>query len=431
MVIPNDIQRVLLQAYVSLRGKVMNIRQYMKLKKESAEETENNTMTEDINKEYAQRLKKHRTTIALGTIILVIILLAGGAAFYSYSISMQYDGVQIVKSVDRADAETAQYVPYAQGMLKYSNDGAAYIGADLSEKWNQTYQMQEPVYAICESAVALADKNGTEIYILNGSGLQAEINTLLPIKKLAVSAQGLTAASLEDSGKGWVKIYSPTMPDTVLAETKILMEESGYPVAMCLSNDGIKFGISHLSVEGGESKSTLAFHNLGSVGENEIDNFVGSTSYVGTVFPVFEYINSDTAVAYGTDRIEVFTGRQIPELAYEVVLEEEIVKIAHDSQHIGVMVKNTKDSGKYRLDIYDLKGKKIFSKGIDRDYTQMQIANDMILLYNEGECCIYNMQGVLKFQKSLSKTILSMAILEKNLYMVVTEDKIELIKLVR
>lgn len=409
----------------------MNIRQYIKLKEKGEKEQENATESEDINKEYLKKLKKHRTTVTVTIIILVVVLLAGSAAFYSYSITLEYQGFQVVKSIERADAETAHYVPYAQGILKYSNDGAAYIGPDLNERWNQTYQMQEPIYAICESAVALADKNGTEIYILNGSGLQAEISTLLPIKKLAVAAQGLTAASLEDSGTGWIKIYSPSMPDKVLAETKILMEESGYPVAMCLSNDGIKFGISHLSVEGGAAKSTLAFHNLGSVGENEIDNFVGSTSYAGTVFPVFEYINSDNAVAYGTDRIEVFTGKQIPELAYELVLEEEIVKVGYDSQHIGVMVKNTRDSGKYRLDIYDLKGKKVFSQGIDRDYTQMQISGDTILLYNDAECCIYNMQGVMKFQKSLSKTILSMTTLGKNLYMVVTEDQIETIKLVR
>lgn len=409
----------------------MNIRQYMKLKQKSTEEQETETTTEDMNKEYIKKLRQHRTAVIAGIAVFVVVIIAGMAVFYSYNISVKYQGFQVTKSVDRADAETAQYIPYAQGMLKYSNDGAAYIGPDLSERWNQTYQMQEPLYAICQSAVALADRNGTDIYILDSSGLKAEVNTLLPIKKLAVSAQGLTAASLEDSGTGWVKIYSPTMPDTVLAETKILMEESGYPVAMCLSDDGIKFGISHLSVEGGVAKSTLAFHNLGSVGENEIDNFVGSTSYPGTVFPVFEYVNSDNAVAYGTDRIEVFTGKQIPELAYEVTLDEEIVKIAYDSQHIGVMVKNTADSGKYRLDIYDLKGKKVFSQSIDRDYTQMQIAGDTILLYNDGECCVYNMQGVLKYQNGLSKTILAMAILGNNQYMVVTEDQIEIVKLVR
>lgn len=409
----------------------MNIRQYTKIKQKGIKEQERAPESEDINKEYLKKLKKHRTTVAVTAIILVAVLLTGMTAFYFYNISVEYQGFQVIKSIQRADAETAHYVPYGQGILKYSNDGAAYIGSDLSECWNQTYQMQEPIYAICESAVALADKNGTEVYILNGNGLMAQVNTLLPIKKLAVSAQGLTAASVEDSGTGWIKIYSPTMPDAVLAETKILMEESGYPVAMCLSNDGIKFGISHLSVDGGAAKSTLAFHNLGSVGENEIDNFVGSTSYAGTIFPVFEYINSDTAVAYGNDKIEVFTGKQIPELAYELQLEEEIVRIGYDSQHIGVMVKNTQDSGKYRLDIYDLKGKKIFSQGIDRDYTQLQISGDTILLYNDGECCIYNVQGVLKFQKSLSKTILSMAVLGNNHYMVVTEDEIEIMKLVR
>ena len=257
------------------------------------------------------------------------------------------------------------------------------------------------------------------------------MNTLLPIKKLDVSAQGVTAASLEDSGKSWIKLYSPATPDKEIAETKILMEESGYPVDLCLSNDGIKFGISHLNVEDGESRSTLAFHNLGSVGENEIDNFVGSTSYTGSVFPVFEYINSDTSVAFGNDRIEVFTGKQIPELAFDIVLEEEIVRVFHDEEKIGVIVKNTQDSGKYRMDIYDLKGKKIVSKTFDKEYSNAQISGDTILLYNESQCGIYNLKGICKYEENFTKPILAMTITGTNRYMLVSEDNIEIIKLVR
>ena len=291
--------------------------------------------------------------------------------------------------------------------------------------------MQEPLYAICDSAVALADKNGTTIYILNESGLRAEVGTLLPIKKLDISAQGVTAASLEDSGKSWIKLYSPATPDKEIAETKILMDESGYPVDLCLSNDGIKFGVSHLNVENGEARATLAFHNLGSVGENEIDNFVGSTSYTGSVFPVFEYINSDTAVAFGNDKVEVYSGKQIPELAFELTLEEEVEKVFYNESYIGIVVKNTQDTGKYRMDIYDLKGKKIFSEGFDKEYTNAMISGDTILMYNESECCVYTIKGVCKLDKTFDKTILAMAITGNNRYMLITEENIETIKLVR
>lgn len=416
----------------------MNIREYTKYKQKrenkitsfSPNFQEVPEEEEDINKEYIKKLRKHRATVIIFMIITLIIIGAGIAAVYTYQITSVYTGYQVVASIKRADAETAHYVPYNGGILKYSNDGAAFLGADLQEKWNQTYQMQEPVYAICQSAVALADKNGTNIFILNDGGLLAEVNTLLPIKKLAISASGLTAASIEDSGTAWIKLYSPNMPDKVLAETKILMEESGYPMDLCLSDDGIKFGISHLSVQNGAARATLAFHNLGAVGENEIDNFVGSTSYDGSIFPIFDYINSDTAVAYGTDRVEVFTGKQIPELACELVLEEEIVKVCYDSEHIGMLLKNTKDSGKYRLDIYDLKGTKVFSKGIDKEYSEIEISGDTILMYNENECCIYNLKGVKKFEKSFDKTLLAMTVTGRNRYMVVSEEKIETIKLI-
>ena len=417
----------------------MNIREYTKYKKEKENKITSFSQelefdleeTEDINAEYIKKLRKHRTRIALLGIILVILLVAGSVALYVYRINCVDTAYEVLNSIKRADAETARYIPYNGGILKYSNDGAAFLGADLNEKWNQTYQMQEPIYAICQTAVALADSDGTNIYILDDKGLKAEVNTLLPIKKLSVSAKGITAASIEDSGTAWIKLYSPYMPDKVVAETKILMEESGYPVDLCLSDDGIKFGVSHLSVEGGVARSTLAFHNLGSVGENESDNFVGSASFDGTIFPVFEYINADTAVAYGTDRIQVFSGKQIPELEFEIVLEEEIVKVCYDDSHIGVLLKNTQNTGKYRLDIYDLKGKKVFSEGIDKEYSTVQILQESILLYNESECCIYNLQGVKKFEKSFDKPLLAMTVTGSNRYMVVNQETVEIIRLVR
>lgn len=414
----------------------MNIREYTKYKEQKAGKSIEKTFqtAEDslgLDDEYKKKIKKHRFNTFMLMMLATVICVAGLGCWYAYNNTTSYTGYEVVNSTERADADTAKYVPYNGGMLKYSNDGAAFIGADLKEKWNQTYQMQEPLYAICNSAVALADKNGTTIYILNESGLRAEVGTLLPIKKLDISAQGVTAASLEDSGKSWIKFYSPETPQEELATTKILMEESGYPIDLCLSNDGIKFGVSHLSVENGEARATLAFHNLGSVGENEIDNFVGSTSYTGSVFPVFEYINSDTAVAFGNDKVEVYAGKQIPELAFELTLEEEVEKVFYSEAYIGMVVKNTQDTGKYRMDIYDLKGKKIFSEGFDKEYTNVIMSGDTILMYNESECCVYTINGVCKLDKSFDKTILAMAITGNNRYMLITEENIETIKLVR
>ncbi len=386
--------------------------------------------TEDAE-EYKRKIRAHRARVALCVLLVLLIGVSVTAALYNYSASSVYTGYESLRSVERADAQTAKYVTYNGGVLKYSNDGAAFINAELKEKWNQTYQMQEPLYAISQDVVGLADKNGTTVYVMNANGLISEINTLLPIKKLAVSAQGLTAASLEDSGTSWIKFYSPSRGDKAIAETKILMDESGYPVSMCISPDGIKFGVAHLNVENGEARSILAFHNLGAVGENEIDNFIGSTTYSGTVFPVFEYINADIAVAYGTDRIQVFKGKQIPELEFEIPLEEEIVKVCYDSEHIGAMLKNAKEDGKYRLDIYDLRGKLVFSRGIDREYTDVKIQGDTIVLNNENEFCVYNIRGVKRYQKGYPRNILNLTILGNNRFLVVDEKKLQVIRLTR
>ena len=180
----------------------MNIREYTKYKerkegKNLAFSSEGISIEENqnIQQEYARKIIKHRLSIVVVFAIALVVLFVASGAWYVYDTNTAYTGYEVVNSIQRADADTAKYVPYNGGMLKYSNDGATFLGADLKEKWNQTYQMQEPLYAICESAVALADKNGTNIFILNENGLQAEVNTLLPIKKMDISAQGVTAVS--------------------------------------------------------------------------------------------------------------------------------------------------------------------------------------------------------------------------------------------
>ena len=74
-----------------------------------------------------------------------------------------------------------------------------------------------------------------------------------------------------------------------LARGEIHGEKGGYPIAIALSHDALKLGVSMLDIADGKVKSTVAFYNYGSVGQNEIDNCVGVTTYEDMVIPELEF----------------------------------------------------------------------------------------------------------------------------------------------
>lgn len=99
--------------------------------------------------------------------------------------------------MERQDTAGSQFLAYGNGFIKYSNDGAIYTDANDEVYWNQTYEMKEPMADVCEDYVALADKGGTEIYIMNQAGMQGKIETPMNISRISVANQGVVAVWME------------------------------------------------------------------------------------------------------------------------------------------------------------------------------------------------------------------------------------------
>ena len=116
----------------------MNIREYTKYKEQRVAKRiempfrglKNTEDNQDLHREYLRKLRRHRTNVVLVVGFVVTICLASVGGWRVYDRNVSYTGYEIINSIERADADTAKYVPYNGGMLKYSNDGAAFIGAD-------------------------------------------------------------------------------------------------------------------------------------------------------------------------------------------------------------------------------------------------------------------------------------------------------------
>ncbi len=49
---------------------------------------------------------------------------------------------------------------------------------------------------VCQDSLAIADRNGTDVMIFNQTGMQGQVQTLLPIRQISVSQQGVLAVLL-------------------------------------------------------------------------------------------------------------------------------------------------------------------------------------------------------------------------------------------
>ena len=171
-----------------------------------ADKTQFRTIETD-EEELNTKIRKHRLKII--KIILLLLALAAVAALgiFFFQKLRKYNSYTVEKSVERQDTAGSQFLAYGNGFIKYSNDGAIYTDANDEVYWNQTYEMKEPMADVCEDYVALADKGGTEIYIMNQAGMQGKIETPMNISRISVANQGVVAVWMESDGENYIRMY--------------------------------------------------------------------------------------------------------------------------------------------------------------------------------------------------------------------------------
>lgn len=73
----------------------------------------------------------------------------------------------------------------------------------------------------------MADKGGNKIYLFDEKGLTGEIDTVLPIQKIAVSDADTVAVLLKDGSVSRVNYYNKS--GEVISEMKIGMDNMAIP----------------------------------------------------------------------------------------------------------------------------------------------------------------------------------------------------------
>lgn len=365
--------------------------------------------------EKGKRRRSRRRFLVFLAVVLVLGALVAGAIYmmkrpytgFSQNWRNSFTGENGVSESDYEDYEI-----FGDGFLKVTRDGATYIDSSGKTIWNQSYEMNSPYVSISGDYCAIADQGKTAIYIMNKTGTTGQAETNLPITKISVAGTGVTYALLEDSKASYITVFSKEGAALDIS-IKSVLDGDGYPVDIAVSPDGTELIASFAYIENGTLQNKVIFYNLSEIGQN-----AGSNRVVGGFTDDFSghlagrvHFSDDThAQAFYDGGIAFFSTKVLtsPELSQKVEIEQTIQAITYADDYIGVITDNSDSetsADPYTLTVYRLNGQTVFSTPFQLNYTDFDIDQDRVLVYNNTTLQLYDMSGTLKYSGNIDTSI--------------------------
>lgn len=153
-----------------------------------------------------------------------------------------------------------------------------------------------------------------------------------------------------------------------------------------------------IDVSGGKTDSVISFYNFGSVGQNEIDNNVGTYKYENQLIPEIAYVSDSRMIAVSDQNIMVFDGSQKPKLKQTIKLEKLIDSVFYNNKYIGVAYSNNDKNCTSHIKLYDFNGKMLMENDTAIAYNSIEFdSNNEVCVTGDTACEIYTIHGVKKF----------------------------------
>ena len=324
--------------------------------------------------------------------------------------------VETTTVYENSSTDNSNYAQCFDGVLKYGRDGIALYTKKGDEIWNQPCQMNHPTVEMCGESVAVGDKGGTSIFVFQKNGLKGEIHTTKTIEKFAVSSQGIVSAILKDDEMPLVMCYDAV--GNKLVEHKVVPKNMGYPVDVSLSEDGNTLLVSYIYTEGIEVTSKVSYYYFGD-GNAAKDYQVYQKDFGHTVIPVTAFLKHDISLLVADNALIFYKGLQELEETARVKLKTEVQSVAYNEELVAVLLRKD-NATDYQLNIYNTKGKLLSSVNVDKEYENMKIAGEQVILYDGQTCNIYMKNGVQKYEGNIDQKIMEIfALGGLNKYMVI------------
>lgn len=399
-----------------------DIRNYMKKRMTVLENTD------DEIEQYENRLKVHKNKkVKIALIVLSIIVLAI-VVYLLYQNFRTFESYEIISVQDMSEAYNSKFIEYSEGYVKYNADGIEYI-VDGKTKWQQAFEMKNPIIDICKEYVAIAEYHSNKVYVFSLDGLKGEVETSYPIISLEVAGQGVVALITEEEDINHIEVLNKNGDQIAMGQT--VLSGDGCPVDISISEDGTKLVVSYLYLSDGVMQSRVAFYNYSDVGKNEVDRLVGGFNhYESTIVGKVEFINNDVVVAFGDDIITIYSVMEKPELIKDIKVEHQIRNIAYDENYIAYIVETGEADKEYELFVYDKDAKLKTQEKFNFDCTSIKIKDGIITIYNNNEINVFTANGVNKFEGTINEGISEvLTTVDKYAYNIISGEKIYKIQL--
>lgn len=377
--------------------------------------------------EIKNRIRKLYFQKAQRISVIVVLVLLAVCGTYILMKNQTYGKVHTSSQYLTNLSDSSNYASFSDGIVRYNRDGVVFLNHQNEEQWIQSTQLKNPVIVINENAFAVADSGGNNILVFSEEGLKGEIETTLPIEKVAVSDQGIVSVILKDESSPRILVYDAT--GNILVEQTVSLTALGYPVGMALSDDGQTLAVSYLRTDGTDIISSLVYYNFGEKGKEKQDNIVLSEQYDKSVIADIFFMGEDRSVVLGDHSFTIYKGNEEPEKTKEVTLDQEIQSVFHTDQYIGFVLLNEDKSG-YELQLYNKSGGKVLTKEIPGKFSSVKMEDDEVLMFDGSRCCIVTANGIIKFNGDVGMNVLEMCpAFGINKYYVMNADELRLIYL--
>lgn len=354
----------------------------------------------DKNRTEGKGHKRSHGRLLIGVIILLNLSVI---AWFYYQKNHLFTSCKTIWETKNSEKGLTKYEVFGSNVLEVTRDGVSYIDGKGETIWRTSYQMQHPTVSVKGDYAAIADMRGNTIYICNSEGVQGYATTVFPIGKVAVSGIGMVAAIVGDSTSSQIDFFRKdgSVIDLTIAPNIV---KSGYPFDISLSGDGTQLMASYVFIQKGELKNRVVFYDFSEIGKSVENRLVGGfdKQFQGAFVGAVQYMDTPFSCAFSTNGISFFSSKNLRSPAHiaQVFVEEEIQSVFHSEDYAGVIVKNNSGDYASRMEIYKKSGELAMKKDFTYDYTNVDIDGDLVILYNQDSCMIYNMNGVLKLNIS-------------------------------
>lgn len=351
------------------------------------------TAPEDLS-EIKHKVRKFRLAKVRRALVPLVLILLAACGTYLLLDNQTYARARTASEYPSDLSDTSSYAQFADGIVRYNRDGVVFLNKKNEEQWIQPTQLQNPIICVKDNAFAVADNGGNSILVFTEDGLKGEIETNLPIEKIAISEQGIVSVILRNENSPQIISYDAT--GNILVEQQVTVSTTGYPAALEMSDDGNTLAVAYLYIEGAAVKSKVIYYNFGETGKEKTDNIVMSEDYDGTVMAEIFFMGDDRSVVVGDDRFVIYRGKDLPEKEKEIELDQEIQSVFHSDRYIGFILLNQEKSG-YELRLYSRLGEQVLSRDIPGKYSNVKIDGNEVIMFDGSRCCIMTATGIMKF----------------------------------